>query len=95
MAARVRCVGDRRSGFLRPPVSRPGLCGRYPPRYSVRTIVETGVATWLHALPADVHDEVMGLVGSYKRQGTLIFLSNLSEEDMSEVKNKFIALCAL
>lgn len=64
-------------------------------RYSVRTIVETGVATWLHALPADVHDEVMGLVGSYKRQGTLIFLSNLSEEDMSEVKNKFIALCAL
>ena len=64
-------------------------------RYSFRTIVEAGDATWLHALPDDVRNEVMDFVRTFRRAGQLSFISNLGQEDLSETMRRFIELCEL
>ena len=64
-------------------------------QYAIRSIVEADDATYLHALPADVHEEVMKLVDSFKRHARVIFLSNLGQEDFTETTRQFVKLCEL
>lgn len=64
-------------------------------RYAIRSIVETGDASYLPALPEEVHQTIIDMVATFKRHGHLTFLSNLGEEDMTETMEKFVRLCQL
>ena len=62
-------------------------------RYAIRSIVEAGDGSYFPALPEDVRLVILEMVDSFKRQGRLIFLSNLGEEDATDVMQKFLLLC--